>query len=95
MELTLSYVLSQVFIILNYIFLIITYQLKDRKQILLLNIASLSSAGLSYIFLSAYTGLAMVFVSILRNIILIINEKKNGISKTVTVNEILILFVNL
>lgn len=93
MELTLSYVLSQVFIILNYIFLIITYQLKDRKKILLFNIASLSSAGLSYVFLSAYTGLAMVFVSIIRNIVLIINEKKNGISKSVTVNEILILFV--
>ena len=34
--------------------------------------------GLSYVFLSAYSGLAMVVVAIIRNIIFIIDEKKNG-----------------
>lgn len=81
MTLSISYILSQIFIILNYIFLIITYQLKDRKKIIFFNIASLTSAGLSYIFLSAYTGLAMVIVSIIRNIIFIFNSNQNKTTK--------------
>ena len=93
MELTLTYILSQVFIILNYIFLIITYQLKDRNKILFFNICSLTSAGLSYICLSAYTGIAMVIISILRNILFLFNEKKNGISKNITKNDIYMLIV--
>ena len=93
MELTLTYILSQVFIIFNYIFLIITYQLKDRNKILLFNICSLMSAGLSYVCLSAYTGIAMVIIAILRNVLFIINEKKNGISKNITKNDIYMLIV--
>lgn len=90
---TLIYVLSQIFIILNYVFLVITYQLKERNKILLFNMAALTSAGLSYICLGAYTGLAMVFISIFRNIVFVINEKKNGITERATPNEILILLV--
>ena len=87
------YLLSQAFIILNYVFLVITYQLKKKEKILLFNIASQISAGLSYICLGAYTGLAMTIISILRNIIFIINEKKNGVTNKTTTNEILMLLV--
>ena len=86
------YILSQIFIILNYVFLVITYQLKDKKKILLVNSAAQTSAGLSFICLSAYTGLAMSIVSIIRNVIFAVNEKKNGVSKKTTTNEILMLF---
>ena len=74
MELTLTYILSQVFIILNYILLVISYQSKNRKHILMINIASLTSACISYIFLNAKTGIAMAIVSIIRNIIFIFNN---------------------
>ena len=93
MDLTLTYILSQVFIIFNYIFLIITYQLKERKKILLFNMASLTCAGISYIFLSAYSGLAMAFVAILRNIIFLLDEKKNGMNNKITKKDVLILMI--
>ena len=93
MDFTITYILSQIFIIFNYIFLVITYQLKDRKKILLFNICSLTSAGLSYICLSAYTGLAMVIIALFRNVVFIINEKKNGISDVITKNDIYMLIV--
>ena len=73
-----TYILSQIFIIISYIFLVFTYQTKNRKNILAFNFVSLIATGLSYVFLSAYSGLAMVFVALIRNIIFLIDEKKNG-----------------
>lgn len=75
---TILYILSQIFIIINYVFLVMTYQSKSRKRILIFNFGALIATGLSYVFLSAYSGLAMTFVAIIRNIIFIIDEKKNG-----------------
>lgn len=90
---TLLYVLSQIFIILNYVFLVITYQLKNKEKILLLSIGSQTACGLSYICLGAYTGLAMAIISIFRNTVFIINEEKNGVTEKTTANEILMLLV--
>ena len=93
MNQTSLYVLSQIFIILNYVFLVITYQLKSKEKILLLSIAAQISCGLSYICLGAYTGLAMSLISIFRNTVFIINEEKNGVTEKTTTNEILMLLV--
>lgn len=93
MELTMAYVLSQIFIIINYIFLVVTYQLKNRKSILIFNFAAIIVTGLSYVFLSAWSGLAMVGVAIIRNIIFIVDEKKNGKSEKITKKDIVILIV--
>lgn len=54
---TVTYILSQVFIIINYIFLVMTYQSKSRKNILIFNFCALIATGISYIFLSAYSGI--------------------------------------
>ncbi len=75
------YILSQVFVIINYVLLICTYQVKSRKTILILNIVSLLSSAVAYFLLSAYSALAMTFISLLRNTIYLINEKKNGVNK--------------
>ena len=88
-----TYLLSQVFIIINYILLIFTYQCKSRKNILILNFGGLIATGISYIFLSAYSGLAMVFVAIIRNIIFIIDEKKNGKKENNGVKDYIILAI--
>lgn len=90
---TITYLLSQVFIIINYIFLIITYQSKSRRSILIFNFCSIISTGISYIFLSAYSGLAMSIVAIIRNIIFIIDEKKNGKSEKNTTKDYIILAI--
>ncbi len=90
---TITYILSQVFILINYAFLIMTYQSKSRKHILIFNFCALSATAISYIFLSAYSGLAMAIIAIIRNIIFIIDEKKNGKSNKNGTKDYIILAV--
>ena len=93
MELTLEYILSQVFIIISYLFLVLSYQAKTRKTILTYSFVSLIANGMSYVFLQAYTGLAMCFVALFRNIIFMIDEKRNGKSEEISKKDIIILAV--
>lgn len=93
MELTLEYILSQVFIIISYLLLMLSYQAKSRKNILVLSNISIVANGISYVFLQAYTGLAMCFVALFRNIIFMIDEKRNGKSEEISKKDIIILAV--
>ena len=68
MELTITYVLSQIFVIINATLLMATYQLKTRKSILIVSFMALIANGAAYVLLSAWSGLAMVFVAMMRNI---------------------------
>lgn len=90
---TTTYILSQIFIIINYIFLVITYQSKSRKNILIFNFGALIASALSYIFLSAYSGLAMTIVATIRNIIFIIDEKINGKREKNSTKDYIILII--
>lgn len=92
MNLDTTYVLSQVFIIISYVFLISTYQLKSRKSILVFNFLSLLATGVSHFCLSAFSGLAMTCVAIIRNIIFLAQENK-GKSDKITNTDIVILIV--
>ena len=76
MEWTLTYILSQIFTIVMYILLASTYYLKDRKKVLIVSFLSTISVGIAYILLKAWTGFAMCIVATIRNIIFIIDEKK-------------------
>lgn len=93
MGLTTEYILSQVFIVISYLFLVLTYQSKSRKNILIYSFVSLITNAISYVFLQAYTGLAMCFVAIFRNIIFMVDEKRNGKSDEIKKKDILILIV--
>ena len=93
MEWTLTYILSQIFTIITYILLALTYYAKSRKTVLTISFLSLVANGIAYIFLSAYTGLAMCIVAIIRNIIFIVDEKKNGKSNTISQKDIIILAI--
>lgn len=90
---SITYILSQVFIIISYILLAITYQIKNRKSILILSFMSIAATGLSYLFLSAYSGLAMVIVAAIRNVIFVVDEKKNGKRLTNTTKDYIILAI--
>lgn len=81
MVVTISYLLSQFFIILNYLLLMMTYQQKDRSKILVLNLLAQLVTGLSYICLKAYTGLGMAIFSIIRNIIFYFNNNEKNCNK--------------
>ncbi len=93
MELTINYILSQVFTIITYGLLAVTYYAKDRKKVLIINFLSLVANGIAYIFLNAWTGLAMCIVALIRNIIFLIDEKKNGKRETINKTDVIILII--
>ena len=91
MELTLSYIMSQVFTIIMYILFAISYYAKDRKKILILSFLALVANALAYVLLEAYTGLAMCIVAFIRNIIFMIDENKNGKTDKIAKKDIILL----
>lgn len=93
MELTTAYVLSQIFTIITYVLLAMTYYAKNRKAVLTISFASLITNGLEYVFLNAYSGLAMCIVALIRNVIFLVDEKKNGKRDTNTKKDIVILVI--
>ncbi len=93
MEITNTYIISQVFAILMYVLLASTYYLKNRKTVLTINILSMIAQAISFIYLKAYTGLAMDAVAIIRNIIFMVDEKKNGKSEQNTKKDVIILVI--
>lgn len=93
MNLSVVYILSQVFTIITYVLLALTYYAKDRKKVLTLSFLSLISNGMAYILLSAWTGFAMCIVTLIRNIIFLIDEKKNGKREEINKIDIIILVV--
>ena len=80
-----NYILSQVFVIFHYVMLGTTYLLTSRKKILIFSLISLALNGVSFIFLSAWSGLATVCIAITRNIIFLIQNK---IRKTEKPNKV-------
>lgn len=82
--LTSTYILSQIFVIINYLFLIITYQLKDNKKILILNTIACISSTIAFFLLDAYIGCSMTLIAVIRNIIF---------NKDKSINSLLIIFI--
>lgn len=78
MEVTFNYVLSQIFTILMYALLAWTYLIKSKKKIVIVDIASLIANILAYVFLGAWTGLAMCIVAMFRNLYILWDENKHG-----------------
>lgn len=79
-----EYIFSQVFVVISYLLLGSTYLVKNRKLLLGLNVLSLFANAAGYLFLSAWSGLAMCGVALLRNAILLLQnhfdkDKKNKI----------------
>lgn len=91
MELTVQYVASQIVTIFVYIFLSLTYCIKNRKFILGFSFASNFLNSVAFVLLGAYTSAIMCAISILRDIIFIIDEKINGKSNVITKKDYIIL----
>lgn len=89
MKIEIEYVLSQIFVIINYFLLISSYQLKNRTKILLLNFGSLIANAISFFLLGGFSGVGMSIVAIIRNIIFLID---NNNSNNITKKDIAILF---
>ena len=93
MEITTSYIISQVFVIITYLFLALSYYAKDIKVVLYLSFLSLVANALTYVLLNAYSGFAMCIFACVRNIMFMIDEKKNEKSEKITKRDIVILIV--
>lgn len=91
MELTTTYILSQIVTIFVYIFLSLTYCVKNRKLILAFSFISNFLNSIAFILLGAYTSSAMCAISIFRDIIFMINEKKYGKSDKITKRDVALL----
>lgn len=76
------YVISQIFVVLGYVLLAASYCLKSRKNILIVSFFSLVSSCFAYLFLNAYSGMAMMILAIIRNLIFIEENKKSSSDQT-------------
>ncbi len=93
MEWTLAYILSQIFTVITYGLLGATYYAKDRRNILIINFLSIIANGVAYLLLSAWSGLAMCVVALIRNIIFLVDEKKNGKRDKINKTDVIILII--
>lgn len=75
-ELTFTYIMSQIMVIIYYLLYSYTFHLYDKKKILFWNIIGVLASSFSYIFLRAYIGMAMCIVAIIRNILFYKNDSK-------------------
>jgi len=88
-----NYILSQVFIVIMYVFLAITYLTKSKHKIVILSSLALLASMISFLFLGAWTGFAACIVDLCRNFYLLWAEKKYGKSKKITKREVIFLIV--
>lgn len=70
-----AFIVSQVFIVLNYIIYACTFIAKDKRKILLINIFNTLCYVVAYFLLSAWTGCIIMGISILRNVLFLIKPK--------------------
>ena len=88
-----TYIISQVFVIIMYTLVSLTYYVSNRKTLLIMSFCAIVSEAIGYTLLHAYTGLAMCFVALIRNAIFLVDEKKNGKTETISKKDIAILLI--
>lgn len=90
---SISYILSQIFTVIMYTLIALSYLAKDRKKIVIISTVSIIFNALAYIFLSAWTGLAMCVIAFLRNLYSIWSESKHKASEKITKRDIAVLII--
>ena len=88
-----TYIISQVFVIIMYTLVSLTYYVSNRKTLLIMSFCAIVSEAIGYTLLHAYTGLAMCFVALIRNAIFLVYEKKNGKTEIISKKDIAILLI--
>ena len=91
--LTSTYLLSQFFAMINYATLIISYQIKDKKKILIYSSIGCTFSAISFYLLNAYSGCAMALLAVLRNILFMIDKKYNRRRNIYTLSFVLIALI--
>lgn len=91
MEMSVSYILSQIFSIFSYICLGTTFYLNNRKKVLILGFFQTIFLVIGYFFLHQYQGMAMITVGLITNIIFYIDEQRNGKTDKIAKKDIIML----
>lgn len=87
------YIISQILIVAVYICLCITYFLKNRNHILIVNILAHIMQATSFLLLGGLTGVAMNFVYTIRDLFFVVDEKRNKKKNTKRDIMILLFFI--
>ena len=90
-EWTFEYLASQILTIIIYICLCSTYFLKSRKKILNLNAIAHIIQAIAFLLLGGLTGAAMNAILLVRDLVLVTDEKNNQKSDKITKRDIGIL----
>jgi hypothetical protein len=88
-----AYILSQIFTIIMFALLGLSYLAKKRTNILIISLIATLFGALAYILLSAWTGLAMVILGLVRNLYLFWDAKRFGERKTIERRDVIVLIV--
>ena len=70
-----EYIVSQIFVCLTYICFGLTYFTSNRNKILIVCLLALLFNGVHYSLLSAWAGLGVVIVAVIRNVLFMIQER--------------------
>lgn len=88
-----TFVLSQVFVCLCYLCLGLTYVIKKRNLILYFSLAALLFNGIHYSLLSAWAGVGVVCIAVVRNILFLVQQKIKALDKYVIDDWIILIFL--
>ena len=91
MNLSNTYLISQVFIIIMFIFLGLSYFVKSRKKVLLCNATAHIFQTVALVIVNHFTGASMAFITLLRDNIFLLDLKdgRNDISNNKSILVIL------
>ena len=90
---TATYITSQVFVCLCYLFLGLTYIIKNRTAILCFSLVALLFNGVHYSLLKAWAGMGVVCIAVIRNILFMIQQKIKALDKYVIDDWIILIFL--
>ena len=88
-----SYILSQVFVCLCYIFLGLTYVIKKRIWILYFSLVALLFNGLHYSMLKAWAGVGVVCIAVIRNVLFLVQQKIKALDKHIIDDWIILILL--
>lgn len=93
MEITITYIISQIFTVIGYGLTTSTYHMQKRKTVLILNFLSKFSFAIAYILLGAWSALAMIGVALIRNSVFMIDGNKNVKRNNINRLDVIMLIV--
>ena len=87
------YYLSQFFVVLAYFLCGLTFFVKKRGYILIISTGVCVSFSFAYLFVAAWTGIAMNIISIIRNLTFFLVAKYASKNKTLNVLQLVFIFL--